>query len=69
MGLAFRKAGIYSVKSASRALMSRNEYLTLDEGTIMESSSTQKQIGLLSGNCMLCQRYGFSGGGFCEEFY
>jgi hypothetical protein len=38
------KAGIYSVKSAYRALMSRNEYLTLDEGTITESSSTQKQI-------------------------
>jgi ribonuclease HI len=38
------KKGIYSVKSAYRALMSRNEHLALDEGTCTESSTTEKQM-------------------------
>jgi hypothetical protein len=38
------KTGVYSVKSAYRALMSRNEYLALDEGTVTETSTTEKQM-------------------------
>jgi hypothetical protein len=38
------KSGVYSIKSAYRALMSRNEQAALDEGTITETSSTEKQM-------------------------
>ena len=33
---ALEKSGIYSVKSAYRSLMTRNERHTLEEGTVME---------------------------------
>jgi hypothetical protein len=37
-----RERGNYFLKSVYHALMSRNNYLTLDEGAITESSSTKK---------------------------
>ena len=38
------KTGIYTVKSAYRALLSRNEQVALDEGQITETSSAEKQL-------------------------
>jgi ribonuclease HI len=38
------RTGIYTVKSAYRALMSRNEQSALDEGAITETSESQKQM-------------------------
>jgi hypothetical protein len=38
------KTGNYSVKSAYRALVSRNEHRALDEGTITESSTSEKHL-------------------------
>jgi hypothetical protein len=40
----FEKSGIYSVKSAYRSLVNCNEQLALDEGTITETSMTEKQM-------------------------
>jgi hypothetical protein len=40
----FEKAGCYTVKTTYRALVSHNEQLALDEGTITESSTTDKQL-------------------------
>ena len=36
------KSGIYSVKSAYRTLVTRNELSSLEEGTITEASSSNK---------------------------
>ena len=38
------KADNYSVKTANRALVSRNEQSALDGGTITETSMTEKQM-------------------------
>ncbi|XP_073358248.1 uncharacterized protein [Aegilops tauschii subsp. strangulata] len=38
------KAGIYTVKSAYRTLIIRNEHLALEEGLVIESSETNKQM-------------------------
>lgn len=41
---AHERSGSYTVKSAYRALMTRNEQLALEEGTITESSENNKQV-------------------------
>ena len=41
---AWEKMGIYIVKSAYRALMTRNEHLALEEGTTTGTSETEKQL-------------------------
>ena len=41
---AHERSGSYTVKSAYRALMTRNEQLALEEGTITESSENNKQL-------------------------
>jgi hypothetical protein len=38
------KMGVYTVKSAYHALMSRNEQAALDEGAMTESSNSEKQL-------------------------
>ena len=39
-----KKTGVYSVKSAYRTLMIRNEHRVLEEGSVIESSLTNKQM-------------------------
>lgn len=41
---AHEQSGIYTVKSAYRSLMTRNEHLALEEGTSTESSANDKQL-------------------------
>ena len=41
---ALEKSGIYSVKSAYRSQVTQNEISSLEEGTITESSSANKQL-------------------------
>jgi hypothetical protein len=38
------KSGNYTVKSAYRSIMTRNEHVTLAEGTITETSTSEKQL-------------------------
>ena len=38
------KSGNYTIKSAYRSLMTRNELSSLEEGTIMDTSSANKQL-------------------------
>ena len=41
---ALEKSGIYTVKSAYRSLVTRNELGSLEEGTITETSSANKHL-------------------------
>ena len=41
---ALEKIGIYTVKFAYRALMTRNEHAALEEGPVMGTSSTNEQL-------------------------
>lgn len=38
------KSGVYSVKSAYRALVNHNEHLALDEGTVTGTSTNEEQM-------------------------
>ena len=41
---AHERSGIYSVKSAYRALVNQNERIALDEGTVTNTSQTNEQM-------------------------
>jgi hypothetical protein len=60
---------VYTVKSAYRSLMTRNELSTLAEGTVTETSTSENNCGTDCGNSRWFLRCVCSGGGCYVGFY